>query len=176
MNYFLLQTNVALASQSASWLPLHHAAQGILDVGLDRSKPLEQTLHLFHPRPTLWTTIFEALSTALEPIAGKRLPLVPFSEWLAKLEAIPTSEMDKVPGLKLIPFYSAIAKGDAAVRVADSSADREAGGQARLMTSKIQRVSETMGAVPAIGAADAPRWVAYWDRKGLFDAVKKNSA
>lgn len=83
--------------------------------------------------------------------------------------------MERVPGLKLLPFYRGIAKGDAALRAAGSSEDRESGGQARLMTSKIQRASETIGSVPPIGAGDAPRWVAYWDRKGLFNAVKHNA-
>ena len=142
----------------------------MLDVGLDRTKPLEQTLHVVHPRPVAWTTIFTAIADALKPLtANESLPLVPFSEWFAKLEATSPHEVARVPALKLLGFFHGMAAGDDEMRAQGAISDsREALGAAQLETIKVQRASRTMATVESLDAKDAHRWVGYWRAQGLL--------
>jgi len=166
--------------QLISWLPLDVAAKSLLEVGLERTKPFDQTLHLFHPRPIPWTTAFETIAAAMEPVTGgKRLPLVPFKQWFDKLEGLAagasSEDMVRIPGLKLLDFYRGMALGDETMRAAGKDAEaKEAFCQAMLSTKKIQRKSATMKNVGPMGTEDVQRWVQYWTSKGLFGRRAQN--
>jgi hypothetical protein len=149
---------------------LHDASKTILDVALDRCGPLEQTLHLSHPRPVSWTSIFEAISTAMMPVTGgKALPLVPFSDWFGKLESCSMGDMERIPGLKLLSFFRKMSIADDELRIAGAGVTHiEAGGLVMLSTDKIQRVSKTAQEIPSLSVDDADRWVRYWRSAGLF--------
>lgn len=120
----------------------------------------------------------EAMSTALAQVTGgTKLPLVPFSEWFDKLEKLAVNAtpeiMQRAPGVKLLPFYRAMATADKENRAAGEQAvDREAVGQFDIDTRKVQRASETMRDVKPLGAEDAARWVGYWHSKGIFGEGK----
>ena len=53
----------------------------VLDVVLSPESPPE-VLNVVHPRPTSWDVILRGLREEL----GGNLPLVPLTEWVAKLE------------------------------------------------------------------------------------------
>ena len=71
--------------QVTSWLPFDAVASTILDVAFASGKT-ERALNVVHPRPVQWISLFEGLADVLAS-DGKRLPLVPWSEWQAKLES-----------------------------------------------------------------------------------------
>lgn len=45
--------------------------------------PLPNVVNVVHPHPVSWNDVFTAVKGAL----GNRLPLVPYADWLEKLEA-----------------------------------------------------------------------------------------
>jgi hypothetical protein len=50
-------------------------------------------INVVHPQPTSWTTIFTHIRDALsEERNGQRLNLVPFSEWLNRLDNLPEEQ------------------------------------------------------------------------------------
>ena len=107
----------------------------------------------------------------MTPITGnKRLPLVPWAEWFKKLEARGAEDMQRIPGLKLLPFYRPLAAGDSALRAIDPSeaAEREALGFVRIVTDKMQILSPTLRDLAPLKSDDPARWISYWHSKGLF--------
>jgi hypothetical protein len=63
-------------------------SNAILDVAFAKQEPLI-AVNLVHPRPIAWKTLMRPISGAIfkRKITGTPLPLVPFSEWLGKLES-----------------------------------------------------------------------------------------
>jgi hypothetical protein len=91
--------------QNVSWIPIDTAAQFVVDA---RSTS-NSFLHLLHPRPVSWNVIANAISSALD------VSLVPYHEWLARLEANAfenqedeMSVRDRLPALKLLPFFRSV--------------------------------------------------------------------
>ncbi|KZP04710.1 NAD(P)-binding protein, partial [Athelia psychrophila] len=133
----------------ASWLPMDVVAQAVLDVALSEQPP-SIALNIVHPRPSQWSTVITSVANALyrAGVADHHLPLVPFTEWFARLE-----QRSKA--------------ADEAMRTSGRT-DRE-GGMASLSTSKSQAASKSMAEVQPVGVEDAQRWVDYWTSKGFFD-------
>lgn len=112
-----------------------------------------------------------AAADALKPITGgQRLPLVPFFEWYAKLEACGAEDMKRIPGLKLLSFYRPLAAGDAALRALDEdqAKQRESLGFVKIGTEKMEALSSTLRDLPALKAEDPARWISYWHSKKIF--------
>lgn len=107
----------------------------------------------------------------LIPITNdKPLPLIPWSEWFGKLESYGAKDMNRIPALKLLPFYRRLAAGDSALRGLDEAeaAQREALGFVKIGTTKMQVLSSTLRDMPPLDSEDPVRWVSYWTSKGLF--------
>ena len=140
-----------------TWFPAYEAAKAFAEM---RYSP-EPILHLVHPRPVYWRTL-------LEPIAQELgVPLVPYAEWLAKLEgsvehgsAEEVEAMKANPALRLLPFYKAQAE--------TMTADREAMGLVFISTEKAVRVSESLAKLPQLDAERARMWLAAWKRSGFI--------
>lgn len=166
----------SLIMQVVSWIPLNGAASSVLDIGLARHIAPQGTFHLYHPRPIAWSSIVQGAADALMPLTNNsRLPLVPWSEWFAKLESCNQDASARIPGLKLLPFYRALAAGDAHIRSLvdnsrgeDMTSQREALGFVMLATQKMQAVSPTLRNLAAIDEDHPNRWIDYWRSKGLF--------
>ena len=62
-------------------------SQAILDVALSSQVPTI-ALNIVHPRPSQWSTIIRAIGDALHHagVTQEIIPLIPFSEWLGRLE------------------------------------------------------------------------------------------
>ncbi|KAG1854078.1 male sterility protein-domain-containing protein, partial [Suillus tomentosus] len=71
-----------------SWIPPHAVSNVILDVAFAEEEP-PIAMNLVHPRPTAWKTLMQPIADALveRKVTTYLLPLVPFSEWLEKLES-----------------------------------------------------------------------------------------
>lgn len=100
----------------------------------------------------------------MAPIAKSLgVPVVPYAEWLAKLEKTLAAEAAREnPALRLIGFYRAAGRGD--------NPDREAFSNARLEKKQAVKASETLGdpSLPVLGKADTDRWLGYWRRIGVL--------
>ncbi|KZP22007.1 NAD(P)-binding protein [Athelia psychrophila] len=156
----------------ASWLPMDVVSQAILDVALSKEAP-SIALNIVHPRPSQWSAVITSVASAMQRagLTRRRLPLVPFKEWFARLEqrskGAYAGEMADIPALKLLEFFRGMAAADVVMRTSGRT-DLE-GGMASLATSKAQAASQTIAEVQPIGAEDAQRWVDYWISKGFFD-------
>jgi len=71
-----------------SWIPPHAVSNAILDVAFAEEEP-SIAINLVHPRPIDWKTLMQPVAEAIfkHKITSAPLPLVPFSEWLVKLES-----------------------------------------------------------------------------------------
>ena len=151
------------ASDSIAWLPSDVAATALLD--FRSSIGSERVLNLVHPRPVPWTAVMSPIAEAL------KVPLVPFAEWLARLNRSPdTSEaMERNPALKLRGFFAgshAKAQRTAALlKSAGSTAQPEAFTGVTLSTTKAQQHSSVLRQTPQLGPKAALAWLHFWRRK-----------
>jgi hypothetical protein len=123
--------------------------------------------HLAHPRPVPWSNIFEAFSTALN------IPLVPYSEWLARLEksaedlATVSAEIEAEairhsPALRLIDFFR-----EASVDFGPSTGAR---GMPSLSLERAKKASQTFGDLNLrqLSSEDVNHWLWYWKSVGFM--------
>ncbi|KAH8116797.1 hypothetical protein DFH11DRAFT_1687657 [Phellopilus nigrolimitatus] len=140
--------------------PIDTAAQAIVEM---RGSPA-QVLHLTHPNPVAWDTIFEPASKELG------VALVPYPDWLARLEksyanlsaeeAVETSRNN--PALRIVDFFRSANLA--------ASGTEEAMGLKRLSLDEAQRVSQTMRDTrkSPLTAEDVRKWVKYWKKIGFL--------
>jgi NAD dependent epimerase/dehydratase family enzyme len=75
--------------QVVSWIPMDAVSQAILDVGFAR-KQVPGAINFVHPKPIPWASMISSISDALvaqEELNVSALPLIPFGEWVARLES-----------------------------------------------------------------------------------------
>jgi len=123
------------------------------------------TVHLAHPYPATWTDVFSHIATAL------RVPLVPYAEWLDRLEAdLADSSRTEVeaatanPALRLINIFRPYRNG------APKSEAREAMGVPKLQTTEAVKASPALRRenLRSLGKEDALAWLRYWQKAGLL--------
>ena len=162
-----------------------------------RNLPTELSpLHLAHPRPTSWTTLFE-------PVMKKyNLQPVPYDQWFSKLVASmelaeylleqgggkidqrkphdissTASTVHNLPALKLLSFFSACNKLYALTK--DNGLCNEAMALPRLDLTKCANVSarESLSEqkLKCLGPKDMRRWIGYWERVGYLPPVRGRS-
>lgn len=145
------------------------AASAIIDMLHSSS----QTLHIVHPNPSSWSTTMRTIGSVLN------LPLVPFSEWVSKLEASANSldqqgggaaSLRSNPSLALLDFYKHMGRAFEDAPKEFDVEGKEAGGIARLSTDKSTGESESLKNAPTITEQDAKRWIGYWRAKGFLKA------
>ncbi|KAF8580393.1 acetyl-CoA synthetase-like protein [Ramaria rubella] len=130
---------------SIAWISLESAAQAIFDFRLSRS----QYLHLTHPHPVPWATVFSVFASMLH------VPLVPWEEWVIMLET-DTTGPESNPAVHLLDFF----------RSASSKPmqGREALGSPLLDLTEALKASPTLvnPSLPHISEIDAENWIKYW--------------
>ncbi|KAG2347280.1 acetyl-CoA synthetase-like protein [Suillus weaverae] len=132
-----------------SWIPTYAVSNAILDVAFAEEEP----------------------PIAVNLITSVPLPLIPFSEWFAKVElsAKNASEADikRIPAIKLLDFMRLMSRSDTAIR-ASGEMGSEVGGFTSFATGVAQRVSLTVKELEPLSTATATQWVDYWDAVGMF--------
>ena len=131
-----------------SWIPSAQAAKAILQM----RHSTEPVLHLTHAAPVTWRAVMRPISEALS------VPLVPYKEWLAALEAcIPEGQVrgpldfQRYPALRLLDFY----------RNVDGHEDCEPLGVARLDIRKAIQVASALKS-ECLSAEWPRRWLSTW--------------
>ncbi|KAF8436597.1 putative nonribosomal peptide synthetase [Boletus edulis BED1] len=176
----LVKSSIALgvlpeAAGGVSWLREEEVASAILETVFAKEAP-PPTLNIVNPRSTPWAEIIAFVRRAIikrKALLGgnNTLPIVPFKDWFAllesKVENAAEDDLAKIPAIKLLEFFRALARGDEAIRSMGTDST-EAAGMANFSTTKVQAVSPTMANMRAIGEVEADAWVGYWIGQGAF--------
>jgi nucleoside-diphosphate-sugar epimerase len=175
----IVKSSIALgalpeAAGAVSWLREEEVATAILETAFAKEAP-PPALNVFNPRNAPWAEIIAFVRRAIikrKVLVGEDiLPIVPFGEWFqlleSKAETATEDDLVKIPAIKLLDFFRALARGDEATRSRGVSTS-EAAGMTNFSTIKVQQVSATMANMQAIGEVEADAWVGYWISKGAF--------
>ncbi|GBE89735.1 acetyl-CoA synthetase-like protein [Sparassis crispa] len=139
-----------------AWLPVDITASAILDmVG---SKTVEPVLNLVHPRPVPWDSLFAPAAARLS------LPLVPYAEWLARLEAAAAAA--KTAGKN--SSSREVQQQDTAVTLLEFFRRGNFDGRIRLSTEKAQRCSATLAEFRQLNKEDMLKTLEYWAKAGIL--------
>lgn len=165
--------------QDVCWIPIDIAARAVCEMRNTTSG--SPVLHLAHPHPVAWSTLFTAASHALDGI-----PLVPYTEWLARLTQSARAEgldaeasvqlVARSPALRILDFFQeagqfADADADGAGAGAGSAREaREAMGTRRLALDRACRASLTLSALKRtpLNEENVRSWIAYWRAAKFF--------
>ncbi|KAI8996240.1 acetyl-CoA synthetase-like protein [Trametes punicea] len=133
---------------TVSWVPVDVAASALLEM----LHGGEHMLHLVCPRPVPWNDVVGALAAELG------VPLVPASEWVAKLRQA-AQDAAKGPNVErhesahnLVPFL-------------ETSMERK---EVKLDTAKAVKVSKTLASMKPVGKEDAAQWMRFWRAIGFL--------
>ncbi|KAJ7683142.1 putative aminoadipate reductase [Mycena rosella] len=140
------------AAGMVAWITPEAVAGTIVDAALNtENSPF--AINLVHPRPVPWDALMSSMARAAQR------PLIPFADWVHQLEtrsAHATAEdMENIPGIKLLDFFSAVAVGLGSL-------------SNEFSTVKAQALSSAMRSVKPLGTEDAERWIQYWREKGFI--------
>ncbi|KIJ28759.1 hypothetical protein M422DRAFT_189414, partial [Sphaerobolus stellatus SS14] len=146
-----------------SFVPLHVAAAAMIELRNSSST----FAHIVHPRPVSWKNAVGTVAEFLD------VPVVPFQEWLKRLEAAPrTSEaLHNNPALHLLGFYHAcMAPSDFDIARQEES---EAMGLANYETTQtvVNAPSLNTDNLPQLGREEIARWIGYWEGKGALEGL-----
>ncbi|KAI5119729.1 hypothetical protein M0805_008659 [Coniferiporia weirii] len=162
----------SFGQQTISWIAIDTAARAVAEM---RNSHV-QVLHLVHPNPVSWASLFGPISADLG------IPLVPYAKWLARLEESRAAGLREDVPLAVGGNVDAGAKVNPAVFIIDffrgvvfeSQQDGEAMGLKRLSLDGALRVSQTMrdaGAHP-LSIESVRQWVAYWKKVGFLRSAR----
>lgn len=152
-------------NKEVNWVPVEIAAGAIIDLR-HHTPNTTRTVHLVHPRPVSWHSLASAIASELA------VPLVSYSEWLAKLEQAHQADNDlgnteqgnsrDLRALQLLPFFRSVADKIHLTRMAM--------GMPTLSIEHAIVGSPTLAdlTVRQLGEEDVKRWLAYWRKVGLF--------
>lgn len=134
------------------WVPIDIVAQVFMDVldhELHRNHDSHcQVYHIANPNKTSWGALLPATCHVL----GSNVGLVPFHEWVHKLQQQASKDYDvqKLPALKILPFYkSMIAPPEARMPV--------------LGTKHTLEVSKALANVDAVQGVWMEHWIPAWN-------------
>lgn len=159
---FATDTSVDPLLQPVAWLAIDQAASAILDVR-NSSSPV---MNIAHPHPVPWTYVMRSVSSLLN------LPMVPFSEWVSKLDnaAKNPNALKSNPALALLDFYKQMSPSfaDDLEEGSAKGVCREAGGLAILDVKQATTESRSLKDAPALTEEDVGKWVSYFKAKGFL--------
>ncbi|GJE97028.1 acetyl-CoA synthetase-like protein [Phanerochaete sordida] len=159
----LVRSSVALGclpelSGPVAWVPLDAIARNYVEWVLAEGA-LPALVNLVHPRPTTWNAVLQNVRAEL----GGELPMVSFSEWLARLdsrgEGASRDDLEDLPALQLLGFFRAFARSDAGTATVDGPLG------AAFDTEVLVRSSTTMHDLAPLSEAYARAWVKFWSEQ-----------
>lgn len=83
LTHSILIDSIFVFAQTISWIPVDAVAGIVRDIVVSK-EPVPKTVNVSHPRPVLWNEVFKLINDAL----GAHLPMVPYAQWLEKVEAL----------------------------------------------------------------------------------------
>ncbi|KAI9458226.1 acetyl-CoA synthetase-like protein [Boletus coccyginus] len=165
----IVKSSIALGSLPdslgvVSWMRAEDVADVVLDIAFADSAP--QSLNILNPKRARW-------SESKSPLHGDRLTIIPFVEWVTRLEEkaadATLEDLADIPALKLLEFFRSMARNE--IELSQSQGSRsviEVGGAADFSTDVAQRISNTVSRMQPVGELEARAWIQYWISKGLF--------
>ncbi|KAJ6458386.1 hypothetical protein C8R47DRAFT_1203181 [Mycena vitilis] len=141
-------------NRDVAWLPVQIAARAIIDMLEFTSST--QIVHLINPRPVSWSILAKVIADNFG------VPVVPYAEWLAKLES--ASQIPETPksfrAPRLMPFFRAQNGRTAAA---------EAFGFPKMVSTNAVTASQSLRFTNCqLGEKDVKEWLRYWRSVGLF--------
>ena len=135
----LLISNAPLR-QDVTWVPVDVVASALLEMtGCD-----EPVLHIVSPRPVRWDTV-------VRPIAARLgLRLVPYAEWLTRVEESAANAHEHDAAHNLLAFF------------------RDEGMRLAVSTEKAVRCSTALASMRPLRAEDGEKWVEFWRSIGFL--------
>ncbi|KAF5371569.1 hypothetical protein D9758_003563 [Tetrapyrgos nigripes] len=166
--------------KAVSWIPVNVAARVIVG---DLLTSYEQSgfnesdfkangatiVHLAHPNPVSWSELAPVLIEEM----GRRVDLVSYGDWLAKLQEHGSDlESDgRLPAVQLLPFYTSLRSRDAETEL-ESKDNREAFGMPKMAIGSEDSPDSSkkyLSSVEPLSKDDAVRWIKYWKKIGWID-------
>ena len=145
MLFSLIGNPLTPVIQDASWVPLEVVGSVIVEVRNTSSN----IIHIAHPKPVSWRYIFSRISQTLG------VPIAPFPDWLARLEALTTStKNNETTAIALLETY----------RTVDPSATNF---MPRMSNENALRESPTLAAAQPLTEQDIDSWLSYWKSVSL---------
>jgi len=130
----------------ANWVPLEVVGSAITEIRNTSST----VIHIAHPKPVSWRYIFDRVSHTLN------VPIVPFRDWLTRLEALATSsESNETTAIALLEAY----------RTVDPSATIIT---PRMSNENALRESPALVAAQPLTEKDIDSWLSYWKSVSLI--------
>ena len=134
-----------------SWIPVDYAAQVLVEL-LFASSSEQCIFHLENPIRQSW---HEVLTTVASELRIAETSFLPYSEWLARVLAIPDDRIDENPVKKLAGFFT----GDF---------EHMAGGGIIMDTGKARKASQCLRGINAIDEDLVVAYVARWREAGFL--------
>ncbi|KAJ7508328.1 hypothetical protein B0H11DRAFT_1704324, partial [Mycena galericulata] len=131
-----------------SWVPIHNAAKILIEMRTSRKR----YLHLTHPKPVSFFDVLLPLAEAID------LPLVPYFQWMASLEAAASQESVN-PGVRLLDFFRTNR---------EISPGEEAFFPAPLPNLDAREASGSILHLEKLSTLDAQEWVGYFRGVGYL--------
>lgn len=136
---WLVGNPLIIIIQDVSWVPLEVVGSAVAEIRNTSSN----IVHIAHPKPVSWRYIFGKVSRTLN------VPVVPFSDWLARLEALTTSSRgNETKAIALLETC----------RTVDPSAPRFV---PRMSSENALRESPTLVAAQPLMDRDIDSWLSY---------------
>ncbi|CAL1703617.1 unnamed protein product [Somion occarium] len=76
--------------ENVSWIPVDVVASAVVEI-THSSSATSDVLNIVHPQPVPWNNVFSDIAKTLGSMSGQPVQLVPYADWLAKLEQYSTS-------------------------------------------------------------------------------------
>lgn len=164
----------------------------ILDILFQRDM-LPPTLNVVHSKPISWSFMITTVRDTLEKkiVCGK-LPLVPWAEWMSKVEELGSGQIDESllqslvgicnlvyegistkfltaqPALKILRFLQ---RNDGEMLSVGAPANSNVGSNSKVesfLTDMTSTTSDTFREMDLLTSTDIERWIYFWHLKGLF--------
>ncbi|KAJ7083262.1 hypothetical protein C8R44DRAFT_822628 [Mycena epipterygia] len=141
-------------SRGVSWIPVHVAAAAIID--FLEAVPSTRIVHLINPQPIAWSILAKLIASDLS------VPLVPYTDWLSRLENATQHEHSKsFRAPRLLNFFRSVNR-----QISD---EEDAFAFPKLDMRHALSSSESLQASDCrLGEKDVKEWMRYWRSVGLL--------
>jgi hypothetical protein len=141
-------------SQDVAWLPVSIAGEAMVDF-LD--SPTAGTVHLINPKPVAWRILAAVIATEFD------IPLVPYTEWLYRLEHAANTRDSTVQlrASRLLPFFRSLN--------GEPNEEDDAFGFPKLNMNEALASSQSLRDLNCrLEEKDVKQWIKYWHGAGLL--------